>query len=74
MRALGRSVIEGALALAPWLASMYVFYWLESSRIWTPETPHRGKLSIALLGGGMILSFLVKSHLSQRRRKRAEVR
>lgn len=66
---MGRSIFEGALALAPWLASMYVFYWLESSRTWTGETPHRGKLSVALLGGGMILSFLVRSYLSQRRRK-----
>lgn len=67
MRTTGRSVIEGALALAPWLASMYVFYWLESSQTWTPETPHRGKLSVALLGAGMILSFLVRSYLSKRR-------
>jgi hypothetical protein len=74
MRALSRSVIEGALALAPWLASMYVFYWLESTRTWTPETPHRGKLSVALLGGGMILSFLVRTYLSQRRRKRPALR
>ncbi len=67
MRAMSRSVIEGALALAPWLASMYVFYWLESSQTWTPETPHRGKLSVLLLGAGMILSFLVRSYLSKRR-------
>jgi hypothetical protein len=69
MKETGRYVIEGALALAPWLASMYVFYWLESSQIWTSETPHRGKLSVALLGAGMILSFLVKSYLSKRRPK-----
>lgn len=67
MRDLGRSAIEGALALAPWLASMYVFYWLESSQTWTPETPHRGKLSVLLLGAGMILSFLVWTRLSKRR-------
>jgi len=64
---MSRSVIEGALALAPWLASMYVFYWLESSQFWTPETPQRGKLSVVLLGAGMILSFLVRSYLSKRR-------
>lgn len=66
---MSRAVIEGVLALAPWLASMYVFYWLESSRTWTSDTPHRGKLSVALLGGGMMLSFLVRSYLTQRRRK-----
>ncbi len=68
MKAIGRSVIEGALTVAPWVASMYVFYRLDSSQVWTSETPHRGKLSVALLGGGMILSFLVRSYLSQRRR------
>lgn len=69
MRAIGRSVIEGALTVVPWVASMYVFYWLDSTRVWTSETPHRGKLSVLLLGAGMILSFLVKSYLTQRRRK-----
>ncbi len=69
MRAIGRSVIAGALTIAPWVASMYVFYWLDSSQVWTSETPHRGKLSVALLGGGMILSFLVWSYLSRHRRK-----
>lgn len=48
-----------AIAFVPWLASMYIFYWLDSSGAWTSETPHRGKISVALLSAGMGLSFLV---------------
>lgn len=53
----------------PWLVSMFVFYWLHSSGIWTPETPHRGKLSVVLLAAGMLASFLVHSYFAERRRK-----
>ena len=39
---------------------MYLFYWLDASGTWTPETPHRGKLSVAiLLAAGMLSSFLL---------------
>ena len=69
LKAKCRHVIEYALALAPWLISMYVFYWLNSSDTWTSETPHRGKLSVALLAAGMFGSFLVHSYFSERRRK-----
>ena len=48
-----------AIAFVPWLASMYLFYWLDSSGTWTSETPHRGKFSVALLSAGMALSFLI---------------
>lgn len=40
---------------------MYFFYWLDSSGTWTPETAHRGKLSVIILGSGMLLSFLAWS-------------
>jgi hypothetical protein len=44
---------------------MYAFYWLHSSGTWTADTPHRGKLSVIILGTGMLLSFLVQSHFSK---------
>ena len=69
LRATGRYVVESALALAPWVLAMYVFYWLQSSGIWTADTPHRGKLSVMLLAAGMFLSFLAQSYFSKRRRK-----
>jgi hypothetical protein len=62
-----RFVIETALTLAPWLISMYLFYWLDSRGIWTSETPHRGKLSVALLAAGMLASLLLHSYFSKRR-------
>lgn len=48
---------------------MYAFYWLDASGTWTADTPHRGKLSVALLAAGMFLSFLVQSWFMKRRRK-----
>lgn len=67
LKAKARFVIETSLTLAPWLIAMYVFYWLDSRGIWTSETPHRGKLSVALLAAGMFASFLVHSFFSRRR-------
>lgn len=55
-----------AAALIPWLLSMYLFYWLDSSGTWTSETPHRGKISVALLSAGMGLSFLLFSFFRRR--------
>jgi hypothetical protein len=59
--------LEIAIAFTPWVIAMYVFYWLDSSGIWTSETAHRGKLSVAILVAGMGLSFLVHSHFARRR-------
>jgi hypothetical protein len=53
----------------PWLLAMYVFYWLHARGTWTADTPHRGKLSVALLASGMLLSFLIQSWFSKRRRR-----
>ncbi|MBM4219312.1 MAG: hypothetical protein FJ171_06675 [Gammaproteobacteria bacterium] len=66
---MGRYLVESALALTPWVLALYVFYRLQSSGIWTADTPHRGKLSVLLLAAGMLLSFLAQSHFSKRRRK-----
>ena len=54
------------VGLVPWIAAMFSFYWLDASGTWTPDTPHRGKLSVALLATGMILSFLAVSRLTRR--------
>jgi len=64
-----RRVLKLAIAFAPWVISMYLFYWLDSSDTWTSETAHRGKISVAILAVGMILSFLVHSYLSRREQK-----
>jgi hypothetical protein len=54
-----------AVSFAPWVAAMYLFYWLDHSGTWTSETPHRAKLSIALLAAGMGLSFVVHSSFTR---------
>ena len=54
------------VALLPWLAAMYGYYWLESSGTWTADTPHRGKMSVALLATGMALSFFIYSRFVAR--------
>ena len=62
------SALRIGVAMAPWVISMYAFYWLDSSGTWTSETPHRGKLSVMILGSGMLLSFLAWSLLGKRSR------
>ena len=64
-----RSALEVAIAFTPWLISMYVLYWLQYGEIWTTETAHRGKISVAILAVGMGLSFLVKSRFARREQK-----
>jgi hypothetical protein len=63
-----RKGLNIAIALTPWLISMYVFYWLDSSGTWTSETAHRGKISVALLASGMLLSFLIHAYFATRKR------
>lgn len=56
-----QKAIKVALAFIPWLASMFLLYWLEYGQIWNTETPHRGKTSVAILVTGMLLSFFMYS-------------
>lgn len=64
-----RQIALWLAAAIPWLASMYAFYWLDSSGTWTIDTPHRGKLSVAILGSGMLLSLLLYSWLRKSGRR-----
>ena len=61
--------IAVAVSLLPWIAAMYFFYWLDSSGTWTRDTPHRGKLSVAILATGMGLSLVAWSALTRRKQK-----
>jgi hypothetical protein len=62
-----RDALRVAVAFTPWLISMYLLYWLQYGGIWTIETPHRGKISVAILVAGMVLSFLVQSQFAKRK-------
>jgi hypothetical protein len=64
-----RNALEIAITFVPWVISMYTLYWLQYGEIWTTETAHRGKISVAILAVGMGLSFLVKSHFDKSYRK-----
>ena len=64
-----RYVLKVAIAFTPWLISMYVLYWLNYGGIWTSETPHRGKISVAILVVGMGSSFLVQSRFTKHKQK-----
>ena len=57
------------VAFTPWLISMYILYWLEYGEVWTTETAHRGKISVAILAVGMGFSFLVQSRFAKREQK-----
>ena len=63
-----RLVLDIILAFVPWVVSMYVLYWFEYAAIWSPETPHRDKISLAVLILGMGASFLLYAYLSRRER------
>jgi hypothetical protein len=63
-----RYVLEIAIAFTPWMISMYTLYWLDYGEIWNSETPHRGKIAVAILAVGMALSFLIKSRFDMRKR------
>jgi hypothetical protein len=56
------------IAFTPWVVSMFTLYWLEYGEFWTVDTPHRGKISVAILVVGMGLSFLLQSHFSKRKK------
>ena len=62
-----RYALNVAIAFTPWLISMYLLFWLEHGGIWMNETAHRGKISVAILAAGMVLSFLFQSHFAERK-------
>ena len=59
-----------AVAFIPWILASYAFFWLHDSGTWTIDTPHRGKISVVILGAGMLSSFLLHSWLSNHRKSK----
>jgi len=62
-------LIKSAISFLPWILSIFIFYTLDY-QIWTVDTPHRGKISVAIMAGGMILSLLVWSFFKKSKSKR----
>ncbi len=70
--ALGQGLAKGfklLITFTPWIIACYAFYLLHTSGAWTGDTPHRGKMSVTLLGTGMVLSFLIQSRFIGNTRK-----
>jgi hypothetical protein len=64
-----RRVLRIAVAMTPWILSMYTLYWLEHGEIWTTATAHRGKISVTILLIGMVSSFLIMSYFAARQKQ-----
>jgi len=64
-----RRALKIAVAMTPWILSMYTLYWLEHGEIWTTETAHRGKISVTILVIGMVSSFLIMSFFAARQKR-----
>lgn len=64
-----RRALKIAVAMTPWILSMYTLYWLEHGEIWTTETAHRGKISVTILVIGMVSSFLIMSLFAARQKR-----
>ena len=72
--ALGQGLVKALkllIAFTPWVLACYAFYLLHTSGTWTGDTPHRAKMSVTLLGTGMVLSFLIQSRFISSKRKQA---
>ncbi|MEM6484535.1 MAG: hypothetical protein AAF662_06070 [Pseudomonadota bacterium] len=60
-----RSLLIKALVSIPWLLSLYMLYYFETTGVWEPETPYRALLSVMALATGLALSFLVHKLVKQ---------
>lgn len=58
-----------AIVMTPMFVAMFGLYWLGKHEIWMPETPHRDKITIAIMAAGMVLSFALQTHFSRRAKK-----
>jgi hypothetical protein len=58
--------LKVVMAFVPWVAAMYLVFWLDASGTWTRDTPHRGKMSFALLATGMAASLWCWTWLARR--------
>ena len=54
------------VVLLPWLAALYLHYWLDQSDSWWAELPYRGLMSVLILALGMVISFLLHGRLRKR--------
>ena len=58
--------LKKLMSLLPFIVSMYFLYFLEKAVIWSPEMPHRDKITIVVLILGMGMSFYLLSAIKKK--------
>ena len=60
-------IVGWCVVMLPWLAALYLHFWLVENEAWAPEQSYRGLMSVLLLALGMLNSFLLHGRLKARR-------
>ena len=58
--------LKKLMSFLPFMVSMYFLYFLEKAEIWSPEMPHRDKITIVVLILGMGMSFYLLSAIKKK--------
>ena len=61
-------MVGWCVVMLPWLAALYLHFWLIENEAWAPEQSYRGLVSVLLLALGMLISFLLHGRLKARRK------
>ena len=69
-----RRLMGWCVVMVPWLAALYLHFWLVESEAWAPEQSYRGLMSLLLLALGMLISFLLHGCLKVRRKPSPSLR
>ena len=59
--------LKAFLALAPLIGAMYALYYFGKYEVWIAETPHRDKITIAILVLGISISFWLYSLINPKK-------
>ena len=60
--------LKAFLALAPLIGAMYALYYFGKYELWIPETPHRDKITLAILVLGVSISFWLYSLINPKKK------
>ena len=61
--------LRAFLALAPLIGAMYALYYFGKCEVWIPETPHRDKITLAILVLGVSISFWLYSLINPKKKR-----
>ena len=63
----GKDVVKFALALSPWILTMYLLYSYDADGSWSEQTPYRDLIKVVILVASMSVSFVLLSVFSRRK-------